>query len=198
MAAVLSLSSTGLGSRPHPERARAARPEGVLIEPPFLLQAASLGADCAGAGLRSTALGREPITGSARTNVRMSGSVVKADLVLIDRALALNPNLEQAWSMGGWIRNYLGDTEGAIGHFMKAIRQSRRDPRIVGSYHGMAHAYFCSGDYDEASAWAEKAIAEAPNYTLPLSDPQAGFTSAARPEHVVLPAAIRTLPSDRI
>src|SRR5262249_11935437 len=64
----------------------------------------------------------------------------------------------------GWIRNWFGDTELAIKHFMNSIRLNPRDPNIVASFHGIAHAHFCSGDYDEASAWCEKALAEAPNY----------------------------------
>jgi TolB-like protein len=87
-----------------------------------------------------------------------------AGRALIDRALALNPNLALAWVCGGWVRNYLGDTEAAIKHFMNSIRQNPREPDIFVSYHGMAHAHFCSGNYDEASAWVEKALAEAPNY----------------------------------
>jgi len=129
-------------------------------------------------------LGRDDALALCRSGIALAWLADDLDtgLSLIDRSLALNPNLEQAWSMGGWIRNYLGDTEGAIGHFMKAIRQSPRDPRIVASYHGMAHAHFCSGDYDEASAWAEKAIAQAPNYTLPLRVAAASHALAGRLE----------------
>jgi tetratricopeptide (TPR) repeat protein len=65
---------------------------------------------------------------------------------------------------------------------MNAIRQSPREPRIFQSYHGMAHAHFCSGVYDEASAWAEKALAEAPNYTLALRMAAASHALAGRLE----------------
>jgi TolB-like protein/class 3 adenylate cyclase/tetratricopeptide (TPR) repeat protein len=105
-----------------------------------------------------------------------------AGRALIDRALALNPNLAAAWVFGGWIRNYLGDTGSAIKHFMNSIRQSPRDPSILGSYHGMGHAHFCSGDYDEASAWEEKALAEAPNYAPSLRMSAAADALAGRLE----------------
>jgi TolB-like protein len=87
-----------------------------------------------------------------------------AGRALIDRALAINPNLAMAWATGGWVRNFLGDNESAIEHFMNSIRQNPRDPGILDSYGGIAHAHFCLGNYDEASAWVEKALAEAPNY----------------------------------
>jgi TolB-like protein/Flp pilus assembly protein TadD len=99
---------------------------------------------------------------------------------LIDRALALNPNLALAWVFGGWVRNYLGDTESAIKHFMNFIRLSPRDPHIFASYHGMAVTYFCSSDYDQASAWAEKALAEVPNHTSVLRTAAAADALAGR------------------
>jgi TolB-like protein/Flp pilus assembly protein TadD len=107
---------------------------------------------------------------------------LEASRALVERALALNPNLALAWNFGGWIRNYFGDTELAIKYFMNSIRQSPRYPGIHGSYHGMAHAHFCSGDYDEASAWAEKALAEAPNYALALRMAAAADALAGRLE----------------
>jgi tetratricopeptide (TPR) repeat protein len=107
---------------------------------------------------------------------------LEASRALVERALALNPNLALAWNFGGWIRNYFGDTELAIKYFMNSIRPSPRYPGIHGSYHGMAHAHFCSGDYDEASAWAEKALAEAPNYALALRMAAAADALAGRLE----------------
>jgi hypothetical protein len=34
---------------------------------------------------------------------------------MIDRALALNPNLTTAWYASGWVRAFLGETDLAIG-----------------------------------------------------------------------------------
>jgi TolB-like protein/Tfp pilus assembly protein PilF len=105
-----------------------------------------------------------------------------AGRALIDRALSLNSNLALAWAFSGWIRNWFGDTELAIKHFMNSIRLNPRDPNIVASYHGIAHAHFCSGDYDEASAWCEKALAEAPNYPQVLRMAAAADALAGRLE----------------
>jgi TolB-like protein/Tfp pilus assembly protein PilF len=103
-----------------------------------------------------------------------------AGRALVDRALSLNPNLALAWASGGWIRNWLGDTDLAIKHFKNSISLSPREPDIVRSYHGMAHAEFCSGNYDEASAWCEKALAEAPNYPQVLRMAAAADALAGR------------------
>ena len=134
-------------------------------------------------------LGRDDALALCRSGFALAFLVdaLDAGRALVDRALALNPNLALASTFGGWIRNYLGDTELAIKHFMNSIRQSPRDPGILGSYHGMAHAYFCSGDYDEASAWAEKALAEAPNYAPALRLGAAANALAGRLERAQKP-----------
>jgi TolB-like protein len=129
-------------------------------------------------------LGRDDALALCRSGFALAFLVddLDAGRALVDRALALNPNLALAWTFGGWIRNYLGDTEAAIKHFMNSIRQNPRDPHILGSYHGMAHAHFCSGNYDEASAWEEKALAEAPNYVPALRMAAAADALAGRLE----------------
>jgi hypothetical protein len=54
---------------------------------------------------------------------------VTGDLeVLIDRALALNPNLTTAWYASGWVRAFLGKTDLAIDHVARAMRLSPLDP----------------------------------------------------------------------
>jgi TolB-like protein len=129
-------------------------------------------------------LGRDDALALCRSGFALAFLVddLDAGRALVDRALALNPNLALAWTFGGWIRNYLGDTEAAIKHFMNSIRQNPRDPHILGSYHGMAHAHFCSGNYDETSAWEEKALAEAPNYVPALRMAAAADALAGRLE----------------
>jgi adenylate cyclase len=107
---------------------------------------------------------------------------LEAGRELIDRALALNPNLAAAWAFGGWVRNYLSDTEAAIEHFMISIRQNPRDPQILGSYHGVAHAHFCSGHYDEACEWEDKALAASPNFAPSLRMSAAADALAGRLE----------------
>ena len=49
---------------------------------------------------------------------------------LIDKALALNPNLAAAWYCSGWVRVYLGEPELAIKHSAYAMRLSPFDPLV--------------------------------------------------------------------
>ena len=81
---------------------------------------------------------------------------------LLDRALALNPNDALAWLFRGWTFVWLGDPEKAIDRFMQAMRLSPLDPSLIQSLSGMAHAHFHAERYDEAIAWAEKALREHP------------------------------------
>ncbi len=43
---------------------------------------------------------------------------------LVDRALVLNSNSAEAWSLGGWVKNWLGEPEAAIERFARAMRLS--------------------------------------------------------------------------
>src|SRR5579872_1488117 len=69
---------------------------------------------------------------------------------LIDRALAVNSNLADAWHYGGWIKNWLGEREAALERFARAMRLSPVDPQIVAMKAGNAHCYFFLGRYEEA------------------------------------------------
>ena len=56
---------------------------------------------------------------------------------------------------------WLGQSDVAIEHLARAMRLSPLDPRIPDVQTATAHAHFIAGRYDEASSWAEKALAEA-------------------------------------
>jgi tetratricopeptide (TPR) repeat protein len=83
---------------------------------------------------------------------------------LIDRALALNPNLTTAWHSSGWVRVFLGEPEVAIKHLAQGMRLSPLDRLIFRAQGGTAYAHFFAGRNDEASLWADKAFRERPNY----------------------------------
>jgi tetratricopeptide (TPR) repeat protein len=87
-----------------------------------------------------------------------------AGAALIDRALALDPNLAATWHTSGWVRIHLREPEAAIEHLTRAMRLNPVDPQLYMMQHGMAAAYFLAGRYEEASSWAEKALREHPNY----------------------------------
>jgi adenylate cyclase len=77
---------------------------------------------------------------------------------LIDRAVALNPNLAVAWHFSGFARAILGEPDVAINHLANAMRLNPLDPLFYALQVGMALAHFCAGRYDEASSWADRAL----------------------------------------
>jgi TolB-like protein/class 3 adenylate cyclase len=88
---------------------------------------------------------------------RVAGDL-DASADIIDRALALDPNLAEGWHLSGWVRIYLGEAELAIEHMAHAMRLNPLDPLIFGMQNGTAAAHFLACRYDAASAWAERAL----------------------------------------
>ncbi len=87
---------------------------------------------------------------------------------LIDRALALNPNLATTWLVSGWQRIYLGEPDLAIEHFNRAMRLSPFDPFTFLAHGGLAHAHYFAGRYEEALLWARRAIHGRPSWRAGL------------------------------
>jgi TolB-like protein/class 3 adenylate cyclase/tetratricopeptide (TPR) repeat protein len=79
---------------------------------------------------------------------------------LIDRALALDPNLAMAWLYSGWAKMWLGEPEVAIECVAQAMRLNPHDPRMFGMHAALASAHFFAGRYGEAASWAETALRE--------------------------------------
>ena len=100
---------------------------------------------------------------------------------LVDRALVLNSNLAEAWSFGGWVKNWLGEPEAAIERFARAMRLSPLDPSLR-TPSGTAHAHFFLGRYDEAASWAAMALQDNPDYQPGLRIAAASNAMAGRPE----------------
>jgi TolB-like protein len=103
-----------------------------------------------------------------------------AAATLVDRALALNPNLAGAWYASGWVRVWLGQTDTAINHFAHAMRLSPLDPHSIGMQAGTAFAHFLAGRHDEASYWAQQALWEQTNYLTTLLIAAASYALAGR------------------
>ncbi len=100
---------------------------------------------------------------------------------LVDRALVLNSNSAEAWSLGGWVKNWLGEPEAAIERFARAMRLSPLDPSLR-TPSGTAHAHFFLGRYDEAASWAAMALQDNPDYQPGLRIAAASNAMAGRPE----------------
>jgi adenylate cyclase len=91
------------------------------------------------------------------------GHDLDAGAAFIDRALVLNPNLAAAWYYSGFVRVWLGQPDTAIDHIARAMRLSPLDPITRSFRNATAHAHFCAGRYDQASAWAEMVLQENPD-----------------------------------
>jgi TolB-like protein/class 3 adenylate cyclase len=99
---------------------------------------------------------------------------------LVDRAIALNPNLAQAWNFGGWTKIFLGEPELAIERFARAMRLNPLDPLLFLMQMGTACGHLFLGRYDEASTWAEKALRERPRIIIALRIAAACFALSGR------------------
>jgi tetratricopeptide (TPR) repeat protein len=87
---------------------------------------------------------------------------------LIDRAMALNPNLAWAWYFSGWVKVFLGEPEAAIELLARAMRLSPQDPYVFNMQTGTALAHLFAGRFDEASSWAAVALREKPAFVPAL------------------------------
>jgi hypothetical protein len=71
-------------------------------------------------------------------------------VAIIDSSLTLNPNLNWAWTISGWLRIWLGEPKVAIDHLARSMRLRPLDVRIDEVHTAQAHAHFFLGQYDEA------------------------------------------------
>jgi tetratricopeptide (TPR) repeat protein len=116
---------------------------------------------------------------------------------LIDRALALNPNLTHAYAVSGWVKVWLGDPEAAIEREMRAMRLSPQDTQIFSMHAATACAHFFAGRYAEAYSWAEMAIGENANVVLsPRIAAASGALAGRREDAHKAMARVRQLDPD--
>jgi tetratricopeptide (TPR) repeat protein len=81
---------------------------------------------------------------------------------LIEQSLALDPNSAMAWNLSGWVKVWLCEPEAAIERVARAMRLSPLDPLAYNMQSAIAHAHFVAGRYDDAAAWAERAVRQQP------------------------------------
>jgi adenylate cyclase len=99
------------------------------------------------------------VLGAVHTFVRNYGTA----RVLLERALALDPNCAWAWSRLGWLENYADQPHNAIENFERALRLSPIDPMNFNNYAGIGSAHEILQDYDKAAALYRRALLERPN-----------------------------------
>jgi tetratricopeptide (TPR) repeat protein len=100
----------------------------------------------------------------------------------MDRALAVNPNLAQAWMLSSWLRVWRGEPDLALNHVAQAMRLSPVDPSLYGMLGAAAYAHFLAGRYDVASSYAEKSMRANPTFLLAICGLAASGALAGRPE----------------
>jgi TolB-like protein len=131
---------------------------------------------------RAVELGRDDavaLTRSGSVLGHLAGDLDRG-IALIDRALVLNPNLASAWFLGGFLRVWYGEPDGAIEHFARAMRLSPLDPEMYRMQAGTALAHLFAGRFDTASSWAEKASRDLPSFLIPASIIAASHALAGR------------------
>jgi adenylate cyclase len=99
------------------------------------------------------------VLGAVHTFVHNHGTA----RVLLERAVALDPNAAWAWSRLGWIENYADQPQKAIVNFERALRLSPIDPMNFNNYVGMGSAHEVAQEYDKAAAFYRRALEERPN-----------------------------------
>jgi TolB-like protein len=131
---------------------------------------------------RAVELGRDDAVALTRGGHALAHFVGDLDggIALLDRALVLNPNLAPAWFLGGFLRAWHGESDGAIEHIARAMRLSPLDPEMYRMQAGMAMAHLFAGRFDAASSWAEKAFRNLPSFLMVVSIIAASHALAGR------------------
>jgi TolB-like protein/class 3 adenylate cyclase/Tfp pilus assembly protein PilF len=107
---------------------------------------------------------------------------VEEGAALVDRAIALNPNLAIAWQFGGWMLVFRGEPQLSIERFSRAMRLNPLDPFLFLTHFGTACGHLFAGSHQEAAVWADKALQERPNVLIGLRIAAACFALAGRIE----------------
>ena len=119
------------------------------------------------------------LTRSGHALAHLAGDL-EAGIALLDRALVLNPNLAAAWFLGGFLRVWHGESDGAIEYFGQVMRLSRPDAETYRMQTGMAMAHLFAGRFDTASSWAEKVFRDLPSFLMAVSIIAASHALAGR------------------
>jgi TolB-like protein/Flp pilus assembly protein TadD len=87
---------------------------------------------------------------------------------LFNRSLAINPNSAMALTLAGWVETMRGHQNTGRAMVERALRLNPRDPRGWFMSGAMAIAAVNDGNYPQAIAWAEKALAQNRRFAVAL------------------------------
>jgi len=118
------------------------------------------------------------VLGAVHTFVRNHGTA----RVLLERAVALDPNAAWAWTRLGWLESYADQPQKAIGNFERALRLSPIDPMNFNNYVGMGSAHEVAQEYDKAAAFYRRALEERPNASWIYRNLASSLSGAGRVE----------------
>ena len=117
--------------------------------------------------------------------ISVLGDDVDSGAVLVDRALKLNPLLDDAWYVSGWTMLIAGKPKLAGERLLRARELSAHGHLILKIDAASAYALFFTGRYDDAAHSATTALRARPNYLTACriaaaSDVLAGRTEQGR------------------
>jgi TolB-like protein len=117
--------------------------------------------------------------------ISVLGDDVDSGAVLVDRALKLNPLLDDAWYVSGWTMLIAGKPKLAGERLLRARELSAHNHLIFKIDAASAYALFFTGRYDDAAYSATAALRARPNYLTAhriaaASDVLAGRTEQGR------------------
>jgi TolB-like protein len=117
----------------------------------------------------------------------------------MDRGLAVNPNLAQAWNLSAWLRVWRGEPDLALDHVAHAMRLSPLDPSMFSMYGAMAYAHFLASRYDMASSCAERSLRDNPTFPLVMciSAASNAFSGRLEPAQKAMARALERKPDLR-
>ena len=91
------------------------------------------------------------------------GEDLAAAIVLIDRALELNPSFALGWEWSGWLRLWAGQPDIAIDHFGISMRLNPLQRR-AGPYLGIGMGHFFTRRFEDAAATLLLSLQEIPSW----------------------------------
>ena len=83
--------------------------------------------------------------------------------ILLERAVAIDPNAAWAWSRLAWTDVYSDRPAEAIEKFERALRLSPLDPMNFNNWIGIGSAHEVDGDLEQAIAFYRRGLAERPH-----------------------------------
>ena len=88
---------------------------------------------------------------------------------IVERAVAINPNLSEAWRVRGWNSSFLGRHDAALEQFHYALRLNPLDPENYRAEAGLAFTNFYLRRFEDALSWANRSLARQKHFSLALT-----------------------------